>query len=105
MTFVMSNLQEGCGKHRTMNDLYTITPSQIVMYATEYCSDCVRAKKFFETNNIPHLRVGLEGNSEATEFVLEVNNGYRSVPTIVFPDGSILVEPNWEELKAKFSNS
>jgi len=49
--------------------------------------------------------VGLEGNSEATEFVLEVNNGYRSVPTIVFPDGSILVEPNWEELKAKFSNS
>jgi len=105
MTFVRPDHQEGCGKHRTMNDLYTSTPSQIVMYATEYCSDCVRAKKFFETNNIPHLRVGLEGNVEATEFVLKVNKGYRSVPTIVFPDGSILVEPNWEELKAKFSNS
>jgi mycoredoxin len=88
-----------------MNDLYTTAPTQIVIYATEYCSDCVRAKKFFEVNNIPYLRVGLEGNSQATEFVMKVNNGYRSVPTIIFPDGSILVEPNWEELKAKFSDS
>ena len=88
-----------------MNDLYTITPSQIVMYATQYCSDCIRAKKFLELNNIPHLQVGLEGNSDATEFVIRVNNGYRSVPTIVFPDGTVLVEPDWEELKAKFSNS
>jgi len=88
-----------------MTDLYTLTPSQIVMYATEYCSDCWRARKYFETNNIPHLQVGLEGNSDAIEFVTQVNNGYRSVPTIVFPDGSILVEPNQEELNAKFSNS
>ena len=83
---------------------YTLSPTQIVMYATEYCSDCLRAKKFFEANNIPHLRVGLEGNEEATEFVTQVNNGYQSVPTIVFPDGSILVEPSWEELRAKILN-
>ena len=88
-----------------MSDLYTTAPTQIVMYATEYCSDCVRAKKFFELNKIPHLHVGLEGNWEATEFVIKVNHGARSVPTIVFPDGSILVEPDWEELKAKFSDS
>ena len=88
-----------------MNDLYTTTPTQIVMYTTEYCPDCTRAKKFFEANHIPHLRVGLEGNAQATEFVMKVNHGSRSVPTIVFPDGSILVEPNWEELRAKFSNS
>jgi mycoredoxin len=88
-----------------MTDLYTTAPTQIVIYATEYCSDCTRAKKFFELNDIPYLRVGLEGNREATEFVMKVNNGYKSVPTIVFPDGSILVEPGWEELKAKFSSS
>ena len=86
-----------------MTDHYNLTPTQIVMYTTEYCSDCMRAKKFFEVNNIPHLRIGLEGNAEATEFVMQVNNGYRSVPTIIFPDGSILVEPGWEELKAKIS--
>jgi mycoredoxin len=47
--------------------------------------------------------VGLEGNAEATEFVMQLNRGYQSVPTIVFPDGSVLVEPSWEELKAKTS--
>ena len=88
-----------------MTELYTLSPSQIVMYSTEYCPDCHRAKKFFETNNIPYIRVGLEGNAEATEFVMQVNNGYRSVPTIVFPDGSVLVEPGWDELKAMFSDS
>lgn len=87
-----------------MNDLYTLKPSQIVMYVTEYCADCLRAKAFFESNNIPYIRVGLEGDEEAIEFVMQVNNGYRSVPTIVFPDGTILVEPNWDELKAKFPN-
>lgn len=82
-----------------MSDLYTTNPSQIVMYTTEYCSDCHRAKAFFEANHIEYLRVGLEGNEEATEFVMAVNNGNRSVPTIVFPNGSILVEPSWRELQ------
>ena len=82
---------------------YTLTPTQIVMYSTEYCSDCMRAKKFFEANNVPYLRIGLESNAEATEFVMQVNNGYRSVPTIIFPDGSVLVEPGWAELQAKIA--
>lgn len=86
-----------------MSDHYTLKPSQIVMYATEYCPDCHRAKKFFEAYNIPHLRINLEGNREAAEFVMQVNNGYRSVPTIIFPDGSVLVEPSWEELRQKFN--
>ena len=88
-----------------MQILNTATASQIIMYTTEYCSDCLRAKKFFEANNIPHLRIGLEDNEEATNFVIRVNHGYRSVPTIVFPDGSILVEPSWEELRAKILGS
>jgi len=45
--------------------------------------------------------VDLEGNAEATDFVMNINRGYQSVPTIVFPDGTILVEPNWEQLRAK----
>jgi len=82
-------------------NLYTLKPAEIVMYTTEYCADCLRAKKFFEANNIPYVGIGLEGNVEATDFVTRINNGYRSVPTIVFPDGSILVEPSWDELRSK----
>lgn len=87
-----------------MTDLYTTNPSQIVMYTTEYCPDCHRAKAFFETNNIEYLRVGLEGNEEATEFVMNVNNGNRSVPTIIFPNGSVLVEPSWGKLRETIEN-
>ena len=87
-----------------MTDLYTLTPSRIVMYVTEYCADCMRVKQFFEVNSIPYIQVGLEGDEEAIEFVMQVNNGYRSVPTIIFPDGTILVEPNREELKSKLLN-
>ena len=90
---------------KIMTDHYTLTPSQIVMYTTQYCSDCLRVKEFFDANRIPYLPIGLEGNDQATDFVLQVNNGYRSVPTIIFPDGTVLVEPSWEELKIKLVNS
>ncbi len=88
-----------------MSDLYITNPSQIVMYATEYCPDCHRAKAFFEANQVEYLRVGLEGNEEATEFVMNINKGNRSVPTIIFPNGTILVEPGWEELREVIANS
>ena len=84
-----------------MSDLYNMLPSQIVMYTTQYCSDCRRAKAFFEANKIGYLNVNLEGNEEAMQFVMTLNKGYRSVPTIIFPDGSILVEPSWDQLEAK----
>lgn len=86
-----------------MTDHYTLIPSQIVMYTTKFCPDCLRAKKFFETNNVPFLNINLEGDHEATQFVMMVNNGNRSVPTIIFPDGTVLVEPSWDELKRKFN--
>ena len=88
-----------------MGDLYTINPSQIVMYTTEYCSDCNRAKAFFEATKVKYLRVKLEDDEEATEFVININRGYISVPTIIFPDGVILVEPSWEDLRAKVGKS
>jgi mycoredoxin len=88
---------------KSLNDLYTVHPSQIVMYTTEHCGDCYRAKAFFDANNIQYTRVGLEGDERATEFVLSLNHGYRTVPTIVFPDGSVLSEPSWEELRQKTS--
>lgn len=81
-----------------MDHLYNLKPSKIVMYSTEYCGDCRRAKAFFEAKQIEYINIGLEGNEEATSFVVEVNKGQRIVPTIIFPDGAILVEPSWDEL-------
>lgn len=84
-----------------MDNLYSRNPAQIVMYSTQYCSDCLRAKAFFEEYNISYIPVPLDGNPAATEFVMQMNDGYQSVPTIVFPDGTVLVEPSWQELREK----
>lgn len=87
------------------NDLYSTSPSRIVMYAVDWCPDCRRAKFFFKRNKIDYLEVDVNTDKEAEQFVKQLNNGNRSVPTIIFPDGSRMVEPSEAELKARFSNS
>jgi mycoredoxin len=87
-----------------MNDRYSLTPSQIVMYTTNKCGDCLRAKAFFEANHLGFLQIELEGDKQATDFVASINHGYHTVPTIVFPDGSVLSEPTWKELREKLKS-
>jgi len=85
------------------NDLYTRQPSQIVMYGVDWCPDCRRARFFFKRKNIPYLDVNIDENEQAAAFVKEINGGMRSVPTIIFPDGSLLVEPSEAQLEEKFA--
>ncbi len=48
--------------------------------------------------------IDIDQSPQAAEFVKQVNRGLRRVPTLVFPDGSILVEPDSESLRAKLRN-
>ncbi len=48
----------------------------------------------------PIVEVNIEDDEDAAELVQTLNNGMRSVPTIVFPDGSVLVEPSNAALAA-----
>lgn len=78
------------------------TDKKVKMYATTWCGDCRMARRWFESRGIAYDYINIENDEEAAEYVLRVNNGMRSVPTIVFPDGSVLVEPSPRELAAKF---
>jgi len=73
----------------------------IVVYSTTWCSDCKRAKKFFGEHRIPYTNIDIEQNPEAMALVEKLNDGKRIVPTIIFPDGSMLVEPSNAQLAAK----
>ena len=75
--------------------------SKIVVYGTNWCWDCHRARGFFKKNNIAYEWVDIDRNEQGEAYVLQVNNGMRSVPTIVFEDGSILVEPSNTKLAEK----
>ena len=76
------------------DDLYTMQPQKIVMYAVDWCPDCRRAKFFFERMKIPYEMVNVDKDERGAEFVKQVNNGMRSVPTIILPDGSSIVIDN-----------
>ena len=73
----------------------------IKFYGTNWCGDCRRAKAVFAEMNVPYLWFDIDQNPQAAEFVQQVNRGLRRVPTLVFPDGSILVEPDSKSLRAK----
>jgi len=73
----------------------------IVMYTTSWCPDCHRAKFLLDEYGIEYMNLDVEENPAALAFVKEVNHGNRVVPTIIFPDGSILVEPTNNMLAEK----
>jgi thioredoxin reductase (NADPH) len=80
---------------------FSLKPPAITIYGATWCPDCKRAKKFFGEHRIPYQNVDIDEQSKAVAFVEKINNGLRIIPTIVFPDGQILVEPSNAELAAK----
>jgi len=73
----------------------------IVVYGTTWCPDCRSAKNFLGEHRIQYIWVDIEQDATAMAEVERLNDGRRSMPTIVFPDGSILVEPSAEALAGK----
>ncbi|HEY3312620.1 MAG TPA: FAD-dependent oxidoreductase, partial [Anaerolineales bacterium] len=73
----------------------------ITLYGTGWCSDCKRSKHFFGEQRIPYVYVDIDQDPAAMAFVEKTNHGMRSIPTIIFPDGSVLVEPSNAQLAEK----
>jgi len=73
----------------------------IVMYGASWCPDARRARKFFDEHDVTYQWRDIDEDPDAKAFVKQTNNGSVVVPTIVFLDGSILVEPSNQELGGK----
>lgn len=73
----------------------------ITIYGAYWCPDCRRSKQFLGEHQIPYKWVDIEQDKTGEAYVLQKNDGKRIIPTIVFEDGSILVEPSNAELAAK----
>jgi thioredoxin reductase (NADPH) len=73
----------------------------ITVYGTTWCPDCKRAKQFLGEQRIHYDWVDIDKDADAMVYVEEANRGKRIIPTIVFPDGTILVEPSDAELAEK----
>ena len=74
---------------------------QIRIFGAPWCPDCKRAKQFFAEQRVPFEWNDIDQDQDALSYVQQVNNGRQIIPTIVFPDGSVMVEPTNAELADK----
>jgi len=75
--------------------------AEITMYGADWCGDCRRSKRFLDSNSVAYNYIDVETYTSASDKVIEINGGMRSIPVIVFPDGTHLTEPSDNALKEK----
>jgi mycoredoxin len=71
------------------------------MYSADWCGDCRRSKRLLDSLNVKYNLIDIETDEVASAKVIEINGGMRSIPVIVFADGTHLTEPSDNVLKAK----
>jgi mycoredoxin len=77
--------------------------STLTMYSTTWCGYCRRLKTQLEREGIEYTEVDIEAHPEAADFVMQVNHGNQTVPTVLFPDGSAATNPSVAEVKARLT--
>lgn len=70
----------------------------ITVYGAPWCPDCKRSKTLLSEHRIAYDWVDIDQDSRGLQIVEELQDGGRSIPTVVFDDGAVLVEPTNEEL-------
>jgi glutaredoxin-like protein len=73
----------------------------IIVYGTAWCGDCYRTRRFLDRHQIPYEWIDVDTDRRASAMVRTLNGGRRTVPTLVFPDGSVMTEPSDRELAHK----
>ena len=73
----------------------------LTMYSTSWCGYCHRLKAQLDRENISYEVVDIEQDQRAADFVMSVNGGNQTVPTLRFEDGSAMTNPTVHEVRAR----
>jgi mycoredoxin len=76
---------------------------QLIMYTTTWCGFCRNLKRQLAKDGIEVTEVDIERDPEAAEFVMSVNGGNQTVPTVVLPDGTALVNPSAAQVRERLA--
>ena len=77
----------------------------VTMYTTSWCGYCVRLKKMMQNEGIDFAEVNIETDESAADLVMAANGGNRTVPTLVFADGTALTNPSIAQVKAQLATA
>lgn len=83
---------------------HEISSKEITMYSAEWCGDCRRSKRLLAELGVEYTLVDVKSDASAAAKVVEINGGAKSIPVIVFSDGTHLTEPSDIALKAKLES-
>ncbi|GAA4346786.1 mycoredoxin [Angustibacter luteus] len=73
----------------------------ITMFSTTWCGYCRRLKTLLDREGIGYTEVNIETDEDSATFVEQANEGNQTVPTLLFPDGSVATNPSLDEVKAR----
>jgi mycoredoxin len=73
----------------------------LTMYTTTWCAFCKRLKSQLAREGIEISEVNIEEDPAAADYVMSVNGGNQTVPTVVFPDGSAMTNPSAAQVKKR----
>jgi len=76
----------------------------LTMYTTTWCGYCRRLKSQLAREGIEIIEVDIEREPEAAEYVMSVNGGFQTVPTVLFPDGSTLTNPSARAVRQRMED-
>ena len=82
----------------------TVADKKIILYGTPACSMVPSVRNILQRADADYEYVDIYKVLEARERVREINHGYDSVPTLVFPDDTTLTEPSAGDLKSKLES-
>jgi len=86
-----------------MREEYVPGDGTITMFSTEWCGYCKRLKKMLDSEGIGYTEIDIEHTPGTPELVEALNDGNRTVPTVIFPDGSAATNPSLTEVKARLA--
>lgn len=73
----------------------------VTMFSTTWCGYCRRLKSQLDREGIAYDEVDIERKPDAADYVMEVNGGNQTVPTVLFPDGSALTNPSVAQVRER----
>ena len=76
---------------------------QLTIYSTQWCGYCHRLMRQLDREGVGYVTVDIEQDPEAASYVMSVNGGNQTVPTVVFPDGTALTNPSVAQVKQRLA--
>lgn len=99
----MRELPHDPGLRPTAPGTSDTAPPALRVYSTTWCGSCIRLKRQLDRSGVSYAEIDIERHEDAAEFVMSVNGGNRTVPTVELPDGTTLSDPPVREVLRRLS--